>query len=370
MLRVLMICKACVVGTYQRKLEAMAEHAELDLTVLVPSAWHDPSGVQSLERAYTRGYRLEVVPMRLNGNFHLHWYPTLGRVMRAVKPHLVHIDEEPYNLAAWQAFWWARRVGARALFFSWQNILRRYPPPFSLGEAWLLRCADGAIAGTQSAADVLRAKGCRVPVAIIPQFGVDPELFKPAQSQPEQPIFGFFGRLVPEKGTDLLLQAAARLREAGYAFQVRIVGQGAERPNLERLAEALGLSDRVAFMGQVPSTHMPRLYADLTALVVPSRTLPNWKEQFGRVIVEAMACGAPVIGARSGAIPDVIGESGLLFPENDVEALTAHMARLLAEPELRLHLAQSGRARVLAHFTHAQIAAQTLAFYHRLLSEA
>lgn len=368
--RVLMICKACVVGIYQRKLEAMAQQPELDLTVLVPSAWRDPSGAQPLERVYTRGYRLEVVPMRLNGNFHLHWYPTLGRFMRTVRPHLVHIDEEPYNVAAWQALWQAKRVGAKALFFSWQNILRRYPPPFSLGEAWLLRRADGAIVGTQGAADVLRAKGCRLPIAVIPQFGVDPELFKPTEERAGQPIFGFFGRLVPEKGADLLLRAAARLMEAGYVFEVRIVGQGAERPNLERLAESLGLGERVAFLGQVPSTHMPRLYADLTALVVPSRTLPNWKEQFGRVIVEAMACGVPVIGARSGAIPDVLGESGLLFLEDDLEALTAHMARILTDAELRAALAHSGRARALAHFTHAQVAAQTLAFYQRLLGEA
>lgn len=367
MLRVLMICKACVVGAYQRKLEAMAQGAELDLTVLVPSAWRDPSGVQPLERAYTRGYRLEVVPMHLNGSFHLHWYPTLGRVMRAVRPDLVHIDEEPYNLAAWQALWQARQVGAKALFFSWQNILRRYPPPFSLGEAWLLRRADGAIAGTQSAADVLRAKGCRLPIAVIPQFGVDPELFQLSSQPPETPIFGFFGRLVPEKGADLLLRAAAKLKSAGHVFQVRIAGQGAERPSLERLAESLGLRDCVTFLGQVPSTRMPRLYADLTALVVPSRTLPNWKEQFGRVMVEAMACGVPVIGAQSGAIPDVLGESGLLFPEEDVQALTAHMARLLADSALRMRLAQSGRARVLAHFTHAQIAAQTLTFYRELL---
>ncbi|MBO9310238.1 MAG: glycosyl transferase family 1, partial [Chloroflexi bacterium] len=111
-MRVLMICKACVVGIYQRKLEEMARQAQLDLTVLVPSAWRDPSGAQPLERVYTSGYRLEVVPMCLNGNFHLHFYPTLGRLMRQVRPQLVHIDEEPYNLAAWQAFCQARRIGA------------------------------------------------------------------------------------------------------------------------------------------------------------------------------------------------------------------------------------------------------------------
>lgn len=369
-MRVLMISKACVVGIYQRKLEEMARHSDLDLTLVVPSEWRDPSGVQPLERVYTHGYRLEVAPLRLNGNFHLHHYPTLGQIMREVRPQIVHIDEEPYNVAAWQALWHAKRIGAKALFFSWQNILRRYPPPFSLGEAWLLRAADGALAGTHSAADVLRAKGCRLPMAVIPQFGVDPDFFQPAERLPELPIFGFVGRLVSEKGADVLLAAAAILAQEGHSFQVRIVGQGPEREHLARLAESLGISERVTFIGQVPSTEMPQMYADLRALVVPSRTLPNWKEQFGRVIVEAMACGVPIIGAKSGAIQDVMGRSGFPFNEGDAQGLAVQMRHLVERGGgeiLRSMVGKKGRQRVLDHFTHAQVAAQTVAFYRQLM---
>ncbi|MCE7949386.1 MAG: glycosyltransferase [Chloroflexi bacterium CFX4] len=369
-MRVLMISKACVVGIYQRKLEEMARHSDLDLTLVVPSEWRDPSGVQPLERVYTRGYRLEVVPLRLNGNFHLHHYPTLGQIMREVRPQLVHIDEEPYNVAAWQALWHAKRIGAKAIFFSWQNILRHYPPPFSLGEACLLRAANGALAGTPSAAEVLRAKGCHLPMAVIPQFGVDPDFFQPTEKLPETPTFGFVGRLVREKGADLLLEAAAILAREGHSFQVRIVGQGPERENLARLAESLGIRERVTFIGQVPSTEMPRIYADLTALVVPSRTLPNWKEQFGRVIVEAMACGVPIIGATSGAIKDVMGHGGLSFKEGSTEGLAVQMRHLVERGGgeiLRRMLGKRGRQRVLDHFTHAQVATQTIAFYHQVL---
>ncbi|MCC6566994.1 MAG: glycosyltransferase, partial [Chloroflexi bacterium] len=136
-LRVLMISKACVVGIYQKKLEDIARLG-IDLTVAVPPAWRDERGEQALERVYVGGYDLRVLPIRFNGNFHLHVYRGLGRLFADLKPDLVHIDEEPYNAATWQAIWHARRIGAKVVIFSWQNLLRHYPPPFSWGERWAL----------------------------------------------------------------------------------------------------------------------------------------------------------------------------------------------------------------------------------------
>src|SRR5947209_258140 len=127
LMRILMISKAVVVGMYQRKLEEMARLPGVQLTVIVPPFWRDPSGEVRLERAYTQGYDLRVQPMRFNGSFHLHYFPTLARCFADVQPHIVHIDEEPYNLAAWHALWLARRARAKSLFFSWQNILKQYP---------------------------------------------------------------------------------------------------------------------------------------------------------------------------------------------------------------------------------------------------
>lgn len=367
-MRVLMISKAVVVGIYQRKLEEIARLPDVELTVIVPATWRDPSGEIKLERAFTQGYRLLVEPMHFNGNFHLHYFPTLARRIADCHPDVVHIDEEPYNLAAWHSLWLARRAGAKALFFSWQNIHKRYPLPFALGERYVLRKADGAIAGTGSAAAIWRAKGFAQPLAVIPQFGVDPAQFAPAPiREGERPFtVGYIGRLVPEKGIDLLMRALA-----GWTadWRLQIVGQGPERAALERLAQTLGSADRVAFVGQIPSMDIPRFYHQLDALVIPSRTLPNWKEQFGRVITEAMASGVPVIGSDSGAIPDVIGEAGLIVPEGDADALRAALSRLHDDHGLRATLSQRGRARVLERFTHAQIAAQTVDFYRTLIEQ-
>ena len=112
---------------------------------------------------------------------------------------------------------------------------------------------------------------------------------------------------------------------------------------------------------------MPAFYQGIDALVIPSLTRPNWKEQFGRVLVEAMACGVPVIGSDSGEIQYVIGDAGMIFPEEQAEVLRAHLARLLSDPDLCADLAQRGRERVLARFTQAQVANQTYQVYRTIL---
>jgi glycosyltransferase involved in cell wall biosynthesis len=373
-----MVSKACIVGAYQKKLEEIAKFPHVELTVVVPPYWRDERGVTHLEREHTQGYELVVERMALNGYFHLHFYPGLAKHFRT-KPHIVHIDEEPYNVATWQAMRLAKKHGAKAVFFTWQNIHRRYPPPFSLIESYNLRNADYAIAGNAEAVRVLRAKGYRGPARVIPQFGVDPDKFKAQSSKLKSANFqlptsnfqlftiGYVGRLVEEKGVYILLQAVAGLSSE---WRLRILGSGPQRSHLEMLAAELGIAERVRFEDLIPSTQMPGYYNQLDALVLPSLTKPNWKEQFGRVLIEAMACGVPVVGSDSGEIPNVIGEAGLVFPEGDVQALRARLSRLMADPALCEELAQRGREWVLTHYTQAQVAAKTYQVYRELVGRA
>ena len=129
-MRVLMISKACLIGPYQRKLEEIARFPDIELMVVTPPMWREHKRIIRLERMYTTGYQLIAEPMLFNGNYHLHWYPFLGRRMRRYAPDVVHIDEEPYNLSTFLALSLARRIGARSLWFTWQNLNRRYPLPF------------------------------------------------------------------------------------------------------------------------------------------------------------------------------------------------------------------------------------------------
>lgn len=362
-MRVLMLSKAAIVGIYQRKLEEIARRG-VDLLALVPPSWRDERGEMPLERAYTDGYQLQTLPIVLNGNFHLHFYRELGTWMKRFRPQVIHIDEEPYNLAAWQALYHARQIGAKTLLFSWQNIFRHYPPPFNWGERWALNRADALIAGTESAAEVWRAKGYTGEIHVIPQFGTDTDLFKPAEHRPERPFtIGYFGRLVEEKGLRVLLDACAQVQDD---WRLYLLGGGPLRDALAAQAERLGIAERVTFHEQITSTEMPAQYHKLDAFVLPSLTRPNWKEQFGRVLVEAMASGVPVIGSNSGAIPDVIGDAGLIVPEGDSAALAKAIERLYRDTALYDELSRKGRERAVASFTHEGVAAATVKVYETL----
>ena len=170
----------------------------------------------------------------------------------------------------------------------------------------------------------------------------------------------------PEKGVDLLLEAVAGMKGS---WRLVILGGGPEREGLELLARRLGLDDQVIFEGWLPSLRLPAFYRGLDALVVPSRSQPNWVEQFGRVLIEAMACGVPVLGSTCGEIPQVVGEAGLIFPEDDATALRERLVRLMRDADLWADLSRRGRERVLAHFTQAHVAAQTVAVYRELMGE-
>jgi glycosyltransferase involved in cell wall biosynthesis len=337
------------------------------LTAIVPPSWRDERGELKLERTTGNGYHLIVTPLRFNGNFHLHYYPQLDRLLKQLKPDLVHIDEEPYNLATFLAVRSAQRLQARTVFFSWQNLNRSYPPPFHWFERYTLQHAAAGIVGNADAAQVWRAKGYRGPLTVIPQVGVEPEVFKPLPDSNRDSsalIVGYAGRLVKEKGLDVLLQA---LSDLGGAWQLELVGSGPDQARLAELAQRLQIADRVRFLPWRPSTQMVDYYRSLDVLVLPSRSRSNWKEQFGRVLVDAMACGVPVIGSTCGEIPNVIGEAGLIFPEDDAAALRDQLRALQNDAALRRELAQRGRQRVLDCFTQEQIARQTVEVYQKVM---
>lgn len=364
-MKVVIVSKALVRGTYQRVLEELVRLHDVELTVISPPSWKEGKSVLPLERRFTRGYELLVTPIVFNGRYHLHFYPRLAGLLRKLQPELVHVDEEPYNLATWLALRAARGCGARRLFYTWQNIYRTLPLPFAAIEQANYDLADGAIAANADAEAVLRRKGFKPPIWIIPP-GVDPELYRPAlPGSGDEFRVGYIGRLVPEKGVDLLLRAC---RSLAGAWRLAIVGEGEQRGALERLADELGERDRVSFSGSVASTEVADLLHDLDVVVLPSRSLPNWREQFGRILMEAMACEIPVVGSTCGEIPQVIGDAGLVFPEGDANALTTCLVTLQSDPELRRRLGQAGRARVLERFTHRNVAEHTLIVYRAILA--
>ncbi len=366
-MRVLIISKALLVGQYQTKLEALARKPNLQLSVLVPPYWRDERGVMNLERAHLDGYEFFVEPIAFNGHFHLYYYPSLSKILARLRPDILHLDEEPYNLATFHAVWNARRElpRARIIFFTWQNLLRRYPPPFSQMEKYVYANSDRAFAANQAAVQTLRAKGFMKPIQI-ERYGLDPQLFFPTEKKSSRDHFsiGFAGRLVQEKGIQYLLRALTRVEGD---WDLRILGSGPLRDSLAKQSSQLGLAARVKFLGSHASSEMPGFFNSLDLFVLPSISRPNWQEQFGRVLVEAMACGVPVIGSSSGEIPNVIGDAGMIVPEKNVQALAEAIRALVHDPARRSNLAARGRARVLENFTVTRVVDQTYAAYCELM---
>ncbi len=369
-IRVVLLSKACVTGVYRSKLDEIVNHPDVHLTVIVPPQWRDERGVLPFEHTEPSGYHILIEPIIFNGSYHFHFYPQLRQRLLDINPDILHIDEEPYNFATWHALWAARRQGCKTLFFSWQNMKKKYPWPFSAIESSVMRQVNAAIFGSRNALQVFKDKGYIGPSEVIPQFGVDTEVFKMRTNSKQFGSsfnIGFIGRLVHEKGVDMLIRVLARMPNN---VCLNVYGSGPELSALRDLTTNLKVEDRVSIAPWLPSSKIPSLLHTFDVLVLPSRTTSHWKEQFGRVLIEAMSSGVPVIGSNCGEIPNVIGDAGLVFEQNDLLALEETLFRLYSDISLRSKLAEKGRHRVLADFTQANIASKTVSFYRSLVNNS
>ena len=357
-----------------RKVMALAAQPGVELWHVAPRRWVDSFRSYQHELLEGRGYRLmlaDAFPLRGDIHRFVYWPPTL--FLNVIQPDIIHVEEEPDSLVALEVIvarrLWAPR--ARLVLFTWQNVRRARRTAVERLARWVLRRIDHAIAGNCEAVDVLRAQGYTGPVTVLPQLGVDTKVFKPCNASAlrrelglEGFVIGFAGRFVPEKGLETLTRAAAQ----APGSRLLLIGRGPIQAEIESLARQLGLSERLVVVGSVPHHDVPRYLNAMDVFILPSQTTPSWKEQFGHVLIEAMACGVPVIGSSSGAIPEVIGDAGLVFPESDANALAACVRRLANDHGERSRLSQAGLQRVAERYTHEGIAEQTAQIYHAVLA--
>jgi glycosyltransferase involved in cell wall biosynthesis len=352
--------------SYHRKVELLADEPDFSICHVTIEGYDRPSG-DYLSASGQRSYSLRTFPVHYlgrQGDPHRGYLWPPHYAIPTVRPDLIHIESDVETLGTAQVALaraiWAPR--SKLIGYSWQNLVRPRRLAVRLLSRLVLQATDHVVCASTEAADVLRREGYRRGTTIMPLVGVDQRYFRPMSSlslradlRSEGFVIGFVGRLVPEKGVDLLLLACSQMT---VPAQVLIVGQGPETARLQSLAESLGLSAYCHFAGAVSHDMTAKYLNAMDVLVLPSRTTVHWKEQFGRVLVEAMACGIPVVGAASGAIPEVIGDAGLTFPEGDAEALAAALARLAGDSTMAGHLAAAGRARVQAHFSVERLASR------------
>jgi len=366
-MKVLVIWKALVSEVYHKRFIELAKFKDIELTLVVPTKWHNTR----LEKEYCREYKIIPRKIILSGSNHFHWYPGLAQIVRQVRPDILHIEEEHYSIVTYQAIRLAKKYNIKCMFVSLQNIYKIYPFPFSWIEKYNMKTADYAVAVSDEIRDILIRKGldkARIPV--IP-YGVDHLMYRKMESAELRTrlhlvsfTIGYLGRFVVEKGVTDLLEAVSRLRDK---FNLLLVGHGELRDKIMAEGRRLGVSEQIRIVDTVPSSQVPYYLNCMDCLVLPSRTTRKWKEQFGRVLTEAMSCEVPVIGSDSGEIPIVLGDCGLIFKEGDADDLSSKINRLINNSDMRDELAKKGRQRVLEKFTQEKAARETYKIYQKLM---
>jgi glycosyltransferase involved in cell wall biosynthesis len=352
-LRLLVVSHPCVVPGNQDLFGRVAETTGWQVEIFVPRVWRSEYGRTRASRSPAFHGRLRPLPVIGSGNIPLHLYTApLGRLIAAISPAAVYVHHEPYALATAQVRYAVDRAHPSAAFgfYAAQNLPKRYPRPIRRWEQRAFNRADFALPVSDEVAGVLRRKGYRGPLRVLP-LGVDTRRLRPAQGDRRAPFtVGYVGRLADEKGVDVLLRALSKSGDGGP--HALIAGDGPAASELRALARRLGLGGRVDWTGYVDHGSVADVYRRLDLLVVPSLTVPSWKEQFGRVVIEALACEVPVVASDSGELPQLIAQTGggWSFPEGDPEALARTIAEALATPGERRRRASAGREVVLQRY--------------------
>jgi glycosyltransferase involved in cell wall biosynthesis len=352
---------------------AKAGAGRWDVTAVAPSFFHGDLRPIPLERLADETCRLEDVPAHFTRRVQMMLYG--GKLRRILREgwDLVHCWEEPYIPAAGQIVYWTPKTTA-LVFWTAQNLSKRYPPPFNVIERYCLERCAGWLACGESIVRTLLPRGYdRRPHRIMP-LGVDLERFRPDResralvrarlgwSEGGPPVVGYLGRFVPEKGLGLLMDV---LDEVATPWRALFLGKGPMESALRQWAGRHG--DKVSIVTTVKHDEVPSHIAAMDVVCAPSQTMPWWREQFGRMLIEAFACRVPVIASDSGEIPYVVADAGRIIAESDRGAWVCALGELLDNSALREELGGRGLERVRQHYTWEVIARRHLAFFDELI---
>jgi L-malate glycosyltransferase len=390
--KILIASHSYIIELNREKLRELAQlEPGIEVTIVVPKKWR-PGGVMksTIETQPFQDGNFRVVPLTnysQNNQGLLSFGPELITLMREFRPDVIQVEQGVKSLAYAQMITLNKLLGLKAkmLFFTWWNLPYATKFPLAQLERYNLHNSSGIVVGNTDGYNVLRDRGYNGPMRIMPQLGVDEQLFQ-AQAQPDlaaqygiQPedfVIGFVGRFVPEKGLKTLFHAAAQLDSKldNPNWKMLLLGRGPMQAELQALAGELGFADRLIQVESVPHADVYRYINLMSVLLLPSETTnefktltaSGWKEQFGHVLIEAMACRVPVIGSDSGEIPNVIDDAGLVFPEGDVEQLRDRLTQLISDPDFAQAIGQKGYQRAMVKYTNRALAKDLLEFYRSL----
>jgi len=373
-LRVLFVSQAYVVGVNQGKLDAIAKTGQAEVGLLAPSNWKAPEWNRELplETPYENiKYYSAPVSYPGKGGAYIFAPGKIQEVIKDFQPDVLHVELEVFSLCALEFAICSRLTGKPLVLFGWENQERRLPLPRHWVRKFVLDTAKLIVAGNQDGANLLRGWGYTGTIEVMPQLGVDTQLFsadlRSQQQESDELKIGFLGRLAHQKGIDLIFAAARQLQQRGLKFRIILCGSGNDEEALRKEAEKQQIAEVVTWQGAVPHSKAAEEISKFDVLVLPSRTTATWKEQFGHVLIEAMAMGVPVVGSSSGEIPNVIGRPDLVFTEENAGELAAILKKMICEPEWRKEAGHYGMNRVYQYYTHEKIAERLIKLWQKLI---
>ncbi|MEI8349018.1 MAG: glycosyltransferase [Candidatus Omnitrophota bacterium] len=365
--------------------DALANIAGIELFVVVPekikvdtvyeaTEWLTPAHVRSHQR-----YELISVPLKDPARYNLGFdNKKMWLAIRAKKPDIIHVLDEPYSQFLFETIFLKLTAcfRSRVIFYGYDNLpLQIAGLRSSLRWRFVRSQLAGGVVANKEALENIRKEGFSKDKPLERIFwGVPTELFKPMDKEVlrkelslnHEFIIGYIGRLLSEKGISVLLEA---MRQLSHGMVCLIIGNGVMKSELKERAKEPILQGRVLICDAMEPERLVKYLNCMDVLVLPSLTTSQWKEQYGRVISEAMACGIPVVGSDSGAIPEVIGNCGFVTRENDAVALAAAILKIIEDHDLRKLFIKKSLVRVETELSTQVMSNKFNIFYQSILRQ-
>jgi L-malate glycosyltransferase len=382
-MKLMVVGHAFLLAYAQKKFIAMKQvDPDLEIRLVIPKQIPDRFRTEGAEihpslaphEVVTLGTRLAQIQGHMT---YIHDPVKLARVVREFQPDVIHIDEEPQALITVETIAIQRAVAKSSAItlFTWDNLLRLRHFPIGTVKSRLRRYSlartSAVICGNRRAAEIVR--GERLfggEIETLPQFGLDIEEHRPGTEielrrslgLDNGVVIGHAGRLVPEKGVLLLLEALTRLQQ--FPWKLLLVGGGALEHEI-REVWMKRFPNRIVLVPTVRYDQVAKYLRCMDIFVLGSYATPTWQEQFGLSLAQAMLLGITSIGSTSGAIPEVLASTGLLFEEKNVDGLARALETLLASEETRRAIAEAERRLALKRYTSETVAASYLGVFRK-----
>ena len=374
-IRILLVYHGASLNPSKKIFEALSEFKQIKLRVLAPRMGYNPlrNIIMEIPSPYYNKY--ELVTGRIYKAMRDFSGPYITGLLREIlhfRPHVIHIFNEAYST-----------LNAQALLY--RNIFRPCSKCYCLGVENIIskktknhkdkfirnfvhRHCDGVACWSASAKNALLNAGFPSEKLKVTYWGIPLDHNKRVPNDPLEHklsnsnkfVVGYCGRIEKQKGLQTLLLAVRTLPED---YHILLIGDGSWKHNFFKKVQEFGLTKRVHCVGRVPDESVQNYMNTMNVLVLPSETTTKWKEQFGRVLPEAMSLGLPIIGSDSGAIPEIVGNAGLLFPEGSPRMLADTILQLASNPNLYKNLGELGIRRAAALFSCESLASRLVDLY-------